>query len=80
MCDDKIVCHAGRIVKKPMRLEQEARRMSQDGRKPTTHAVYGAVRGNMAQKHAEAALKHLREMGLLGAGTAESETAAVPQD
>ena len=59
---------------------QEARRMSQDGRKPSTRAVYNAVRGKVAQKRAEAALKHLREMGLLGAGTAESETAAVPQD
>ena len=53
-----------------------AKGVVREGKKPTTRAVYKAVKGNVAQKRAEAALKHLREMGLLEAG----EAAAMPED
>ena len=57
-----------------------AKSLMQKGKKLTTRAVYDAVKGKVGQKRAEAALKHLREMGLLEVGTVESGTAAVPQD
>ena len=46
---------------------QEARRMSQDGQKPTTRAVYDKLRGQIAKNQVEILLKRLRELGLLAA-------------
>jgi hypothetical protein len=44
---------------------QAARDLLQQNQLPTTRATYAALRGQVAQKRVVAALRHLREMGLL---------------